>query len=176
VWRVTLGAQFATAKMRFHVDVNVGDPIWPRPATVQFPRLLGGNIRLLGYPIPMVLAEKIVTASQHGITSTRWRDFADIYLLTGLHRLVASDIRAAISKVSTYRNAEMGPLRPVLDGYPAVAQAKSHAWRTRQNLEDRLPADFHEVLESVFVFTDGLFDTTRTSQVDIWSPGDRTWS
>jgi len=66
--RVTLGAQLATAKMRFHVDVNVGDPIWPRPAKVQFPRLLGGNISLLGYPIPMVLAEKIVTASQRGIT------------------------------------------------------------------------------------------------------------
>ena len=26
--RVTLGAQLSTAKMRFHVDVNVGDPIW----------------------------------------------------------------------------------------------------------------------------------------------------
>jgi len=174
--RVTLGAQLATAKMRFHVDVNVGDPIWPRPATVQFPRLLGGNITLLGYPIPMVLAEKIVTASQRGITSTRWRDFADIYRLTGQHRLVADDIRAAINRVSTYRNTEMGPLRPVLDGYPAVAQAKWHAWRRRQNLEDRLPADFHEVLESVFVFTDGLFDTTRANQADIWSPGDQTWN
>ena len=92
----------------------------------------------------MVLAEKIVTASQRGITSTRWRDFADIYLLTGQHRLVAGDIHAAINKVSTYRNTEMGPLRHVLDGYPALAQAKWHAWRTRQNLEDRLPADFHE--------------------------------
>ena len=76
---------------------------------MQFPRLLGGNIRLLGYPIPMVLAEKTVTASQRGITSTRWRDFADIYLLTGQHRLIAGDTRAAINKVSTHRNAEMGP-------------------------------------------------------------------
>jgi len=174
--RVTLGAQLATAKMRFHVDVNVGDPIWPRPATVQFPRLLGGHIALLGYPIPMVLAEKIVTASQRGITSTRWRDFGDIYLLTGQHRLVADDLRVAINKVSTYRNAEMGPLRPVLDGYPALAQAKWHAWRTRQNLGDRLPADFHEVLESVFAFTDQLLDATSTSRAGIWSPDDRTWS
>ena len=117
-----------------------------------------------------------MTAIDRGTVNTRWRDFADIYLLTGQHRLVAGDTRAAINKVSTYRNAEMGPLRPVLDGYPALAQAKWHAWRTRQNLEDRLPADSHEVLESVLVFTDGLFDTTRTSHPDIWSPGDRTWS
>ena len=174
--RVTLGAQLATAKMAFHVDVNVGDPIWPNPETVQFPRLLGGNISLLGYPIPMVLAEKIVTASQRGITSTRWRDFGDLYLIAGQHPLVAGEVRAAINQVAAYRNAEMGSLRPALDGYPAIAQTKWHAWRARQNLEDRLPADFNEVLESVLVFTDGLFDTTRTSQTDIWSPADRAWS
>ena len=173
--RVTLGAQLSTAKMRFHVDVNVGDPIWPNPEIVQFPRLLGGNIRLLGYPIPMVLAEKIVTASQRGITSTRWRDFGDLYLIAGQHPLVAGEVRAAINQVAAYRNAEMGFLRPALDGYPALAQTKWHAWRARQNLEDRLPADFNEVLESVLVFTDGLFDTTRTSQTDIWSPADRAW-
>ena len=107
--RVTLGAQLATAKMQFHVDVNVGDPIWPHPATVQCPRLLGGNIALLGYLIPMVLAEKIVTASQPGIKSTRWRDFADIYLLTGHHPLSAGDIHAAINKVSNYRKRRDGP-------------------------------------------------------------------
>lgn len=72
---------------------------------VEFPRLLGGNISLLGYPIPMVLAEKIVTASQRCITSTRWWDLADIYLLGGQHRLVADDVRAAINEVAAYRNA-----------------------------------------------------------------------
>ncbi|MEO6144374.1 MAG: nucleotidyl transferase AbiEii/AbiGii toxin family protein [Dermatophilaceae bacterium] len=173
--RVTIGAHLATARMRFHVDVNVGDPIWPNPKTVQFPRLLGGSIRLLGYPIPMVLAEKIVTASQRGITSTRWRDFGDLYLITGRHPIVAGDVRAAIDQVAAYRNAEMGSLRPALDGYPAIAQAKWHVWRARQNLEDRIPADFSEVLESVLVFIDGLFDTTSTSQTDIWSPADRAW-
>lgn len=131
---------------------------------------------LLGYPIPMVLAEKIVTASQRGITSTRWRDFADVYLLAGQHRLVADDVRAAINEVATYRNVEMGSLRPVLDGYPALAQTRWQAWRARQNLVDRLPAEFAEVLESVLVFTDGLLDTTRTSQASIWLPADRTWT
>jgi Nucleotidyl transferase AbiEii toxin, Type IV TA system len=174
--RVTLGAQLATARMRFHVDVNVGDPIWPNPQTVRFPRLLGGDITLLGYPISMVLAEKIVTASQRGITSTRWRDFADLYLIAGRHPLVAGDVRAPINEVATYRHAEIGSLRPALDGYPALAQAKWHAWRARQNLEDRLPEDFTEVLESVLVFTDGLFDTSRTSQACVWSPADRIWS
>jgi hypothetical protein len=29
--RVTLGGTLSRAVVRFHVDVNVGDPIWPEP-------------------------------------------------------------------------------------------------------------------------------------------------
>ena len=38
-------------------------------------------MQLRGYPVEAVLAEKIVTAGQRGTVNTRWRDFADIYLL-----------------------------------------------------------------------------------------------
>ena len=67
---------------------------------MHVPRLIGGQIEMLGYPIPMVLAEKIVTAAQRGIASTRWRDFGDIYLLTGHHSFIAGDVRAAIDEVA----------------------------------------------------------------------------
>jgi hypothetical protein len=55
----------------FHVDVNVGDPVWPNPGLVEVPRLLGGVITVTGYPLSMVLAEKIVTALQRGSVNTR---------------------------------------------------------------------------------------------------------
>jgi len=78
--RVRLVARLATAREPFHVDVNVGDPIWPAPAEISLPRLLGQEpIRVRGYPMEMVLAEKIVTALHRGQASTRWRDFGDIY-------------------------------------------------------------------------------------------------
>jgi len=40
--RVALPCTLASARIRFHVDVNIGDPIWPEPAMVALPRLLGG--------------------------------------------------------------------------------------------------------------------------------------
>jgi hypothetical protein len=69
--RVTMGCALATAWLRFHVDVNVGDPVWPVPGLVEVPRLLGGVITVTGYPLSMVLAEKIVTALQRGSVNTR---------------------------------------------------------------------------------------------------------
>jgi hypothetical protein len=96
--RVTLRARLATAIEVFHVDINVGDPIWPPPMTVLLPRLRGGSIALLGYPMTRVLAEKTVTAMPRGTASTRWRDVADIYLLTGLHTFDAAEARRAITR------------------------------------------------------------------------------
>jgi hypothetical protein len=173
--RVSLQAALSTATMRFHIDVNVGDPIWPAPQDVMVPRLLGGQIGLLGYPIPMVLAEKIVTAAQRGITSTRWRDFADIYLLTGQHPLRAVDIRAAINAVAAYRRSEVGSLREALDGYAAVGQSRWQAWRAKQNLDDRLPASFADVLRSVVTFADGIGDVAPVPDQRSWSPLTRKW-
>jgi nucleotidyltransferase AbiEii toxin of type IV toxin-antitoxin system len=69
--RVRLVAHLATAREPFHVDVNMGDPIWPSPADISLPRLLDvAPIRLRGYPMEMVLAEKIVTAIQRGPANT----------------------------------------------------------------------------------------------------------
>lgn len=41
--RVHVETRLASARLPFHVDVNVGDPIWPGPITVALPRLRGGE-------------------------------------------------------------------------------------------------------------------------------------
>jgi hypothetical protein len=56
--RVRLPTRLASAREPFHVDVSVGDPIWPEPAQVSLPRLLGQEpIQLRGYPMEMVLRQ-----------------------------------------------------------------------------------------------------------------------
>lgn len=65
--RANVTARIASAKLTFHIDVNVGDPLWPEPTVAAVPRLRGGDpIELAGYPLHMVHAEKIVTAMQRG--------------------------------------------------------------------------------------------------------------
>lgn len=122
--RVTMSCGLATARIRFHVDVNVGDPVWPAPGVVDIPRLLGGTISLVGYPLSMVLAEKVVTALQRGTANTRWRDFADIYLLTGQQELDGRELARSIRIVAEYRSVEMAMLGEVLAGYGDVGQVR----------------------------------------------------
>jgi len=172
--RVTLAAHLATAKETFHVDVNVGDPIWPAPEAVTLPRLLGGSISLRGYPVVMVLAEKLVTALQRGTANTRWRDFGDVYLLATRHPLEAVELRRALAEVADFRGRELEPMSTALEGYAVLAQARWLAWRNRLQLQDRLPQQFEDVLAVVFQLADPLL-MVQPKVAGQWSPVRRTW-
>ncbi|MCD0447523.1 nucleotidyl transferase AbiEii/AbiGii toxin family protein [Glycomyces sp. A-F 0318] len=122
--RIVLGVNLSVAKLRMHVDINVGDPIWPGPQQVPLPRLLGGHIELVGYPLTMVLAEKLVTAIQRGTADTRWRDFTDVYLLSRRHDVAGAELTEASAHVAVHRQAQLAPLSEVLDGYAELAQPR----------------------------------------------------
>ena len=171
--RVSADARLASARSRFHVDVNVDDPIWPEPAIVSLPRLRGGPpIELAGYPLHMVHAEKIVTAVQRGTANTRWRDFADVWTLSNRHAVNGSDIQGAVERVARYRQAHLSPLSVVLDGYAEIGQPKWAAWRRRNDYR-HLPETFAEVLSAVIAFADPVL--AREVDKQAWAPTVRQW-
>jgi hypothetical protein len=172
--RVGLDVQLHTARTKLKVDVNVGDPIWPEPQQVAVPRLLvDESIVLAGYPLHMVHAEKLVTAVARGTANTRWRDFADIYLLSRRHDLDGGDLQQAIAVVAQHRRAQIRPLSDVLRGYAALGQPKWAAWRTRHQLDDRLPGDFAEVIDDVTTFADPALRQSTAGR--IWRARLRVW-
>jgi hypothetical protein len=131
------------------VDFNVGDPVIPAPIRTAIPTLLGDDpIEVLAYPKVMVVAEKLVTALQRGRASTRWRDFADLFMLVP-GDLVESEIVEALRAVAKYRGVALQPLGTILDGMAKEAQARWATWRQRQGAQDRVPEDFAMVLEAL---------------------------
>lgn len=173
--RVSLTARLASAVVRFHVDVNIGDPIWPEPAEVRLSRLLGGEIILLGYPLEMVLAEKVVTALERATANTRWRDFADIYLLASAHAISAQALYGALHIVADHRGVPIRPLRQVLDGYGELAQSRWAAWRRKQALDGMLPERFADVLALVIRLADPVLDPRPPTAGQSWQRGSLTW-
>jgi hypothetical protein len=171
--RVSVGATLATAHLRFHVDVNVGDPVSPAAQLVEVPKLLGGSISVRGYPLAMVFAEKIVTAVQRGTANTRWRDFADIYLLSRRHVIVGTVLAHSLDVVARHRVAELAPLGEVLAGFPVLGQTRWANWSRKQRLTDRLPTEFGEVLDAVTAFTDPVLRSQTDGQH--WDPNHASW-
>jgi hypothetical protein len=163
-----------TARTQFHIDVNVGDPIHPSPNAIEVPRLLGGELTVLGYPLAMVFAEKIVTAVARGTQSTRWRDFADIYLLARRHRMDGDELTRSVREVAVHRGTELVPLGEVLDGYGRLGQGQWSAWLRRQQMVARLPDQFSDVVTAVMTFADPAI--TGTSAGLQWLPRTAEWT
>jgi hypothetical protein len=171
--RISLPAKLASARVSFHVDVNVGDPIEPAPATTAVPRILGGTIDVLGYSVEMVIAEKLVTAVQRGTANTRWRDFVDLHRIVRSRRLPGTQLVASTRLVADYRLATLAPLRTVLDGYGGVAQARWAPWRTKQKLEDEAPERIDDLIVALVEFADPILDGTADTLT--WEPTESTW-
>lgn len=170
--RVHLAATLARAKTRFHIDINFGDPIWPAPSVVSFPCLLGGTLEMPGYPVCMVLAEKLVTAIERGIANTRWRDFVDIAILAQTVSVMDADLYAALEAVAHHRKTDLQPLAKVLAGMASIAQSRWAIWRRKQKLEARTPESFQDLIDQCAAFADPVLDR---SSVRTWSPKKGCW-
>lgn len=171
--RVTLTARLASARIVLHIDVNFGDPIWPGPAEVEVPRLLGGTVRAHGYPIHMVLAEKLVTAVDRGVANTRWRDFVDIAAISDGHNVRQTDLASAIAAVAAHRKVTVRPPGEVLAGMADLAQSKWVTWRRKQRLEATTPEQFQDLLDRCAAFADPVLDgraveLTWSSELHSW--------
>jgi predicted nucleotidyltransferase component of viral defense system len=172
--RVRMTASLATARPILHVDVSVGDPITPKPQIVQLPRVLGGTIAVLGYPLAMVYAEKIVTAITRGTANTRWRDFADMYALARRHTVDGTELRTSIREVARHRGTRLAALSNTLEGYDAIGQQRWEAWRRKQRLDGRLPGQFGDVVATVVAFADPAI--TGMADGRSWDSATCEWS
>lgn len=174
--RVKLIAELGSSRLTLGIDVNFGDPIWPAPGLIDLPRIVPLDlpaVRVLGYPLTMVFAEKLVTAIDRGIANTRWRDFADVYALSNLHSIEARDLRTSMETVSEYRRVRLAPLLPTLSPMNELAQQKYRAWRTRSRREAELPEAFADVLAAVATFADPVLSSATTGR---WNPQLRRWN
>jgi predicted nucleotidyltransferase component of viral defense system len=171
--RVTLGGTLSRAIIRLHVDVNVGDPIWPEPMSVRLPRLLDGQLVVRAFSLEMVLAEKIVTAIARGTANTRWRDFVDIYTLARRHNIDGKILRQSLLRVAEYRDVALAALHSVLADYAEIAQQRWLAWLRKQRMESTVPTEFPIVLGLVVAFADPVIAGDLNAHT--WESEKQSW-
>lgn len=80
---VRLDAIYDTIVTPLSIDVSTGDVITPNAVEYEFGGIFDEEVRikLWGYNIESVMAEKVETILSRGIFNTRPRDFYDVYIL-----------------------------------------------------------------------------------------------
>jgi hypothetical protein len=175
--RVTLQAIIATATVKVQLDVNFGDPVTPAPQLLSYPTLRDEHppVRILGYPLATVIAEKLTTAIDLGDASTRVRDYADIWTLIGQHDLDGKDLIEALTATATHRGVRLRPLSSSVGELATLRQGVYTAYRRRNGPRaPGLPEDLAVLLDEVLAFADPL--VTGATSTEIWSAPARAWT
>jgi len=174
--RIAMDSTIATATVKFRLDINFGDPITPAPGLVTLPSLRPGmeSVRVLGYPVETVLAEKIATAIALGPANTRVRDYADIYALTGKRTITHRTARRALLATTAHRGTPIQRLSDALGNFTELRRQTFDAYRTSLgDVGRQLPADLKALVSAVTTFADPL--VTEADKA-IWQPTERQWS
>ncbi|MDD4187963.1 MAG: nucleotidyl transferase AbiEii/AbiGii toxin family protein [Bacilli bacterium] len=99
--RVTINFSLENIKDKFYIDIATGDPIHPGPDDFNYESLLGNEVyKVWSYNLETVLAEKIETILSKLETSSRMKDYYDIYLIHKFkfNKINKTNLRGAVEK------------------------------------------------------------------------------
>ena len=91
------------------LDLTTGDAITPREIEYIYPCIFSKeDIKIMVYPLETILAEKYETIIRRNITTTRMRDFYDLYTLYKLNKddIDYKILREAIERTSNKRESQ----------------------------------------------------------------------
>ena len=104
----SIECKFGKINARLNIDITTGDVITPREIKYSYSRILEeGTIPIITYTIETILAEKFETISSRNITTTRARDFYDLYMIYNMYtnKINQEILGEAIVKTARQRGA-----------------------------------------------------------------------
>ena len=154
--RITINFMLENIKDKFHIDLATGDPIYPGPNNYRYESLIGDEIyKIWSYNLETVLAEKIETILSKLETSSRMKDYYDIYLIYKFKfdKINKEKFRGAVEK--TFRKREFNSV--LMTNLNIVKESKilRYKWLSysRKNSYAR-DVEFEETLKCLEQFID----------------------
>ena len=104
----SISCVFGKINATLNIDITTGDVITPREMNYSYSKIIEeGTILIMTYTIETILAEKFETISSRNITTTRARDFYDLYMIYSIYKdkINKDTLRKAIERTSKYRGS-----------------------------------------------------------------------
>ena len=119
-FRISLIANVGKTKNPIKLDLTTGDAITPREIEYTYPCIFSKeNIKIMAYPLETILAEKFETIIRRNITTTRMRDFYDLYTL---YKLKKDEIKYEILKEAIERTSDKRGSKEIMKDYEEIIE------------------------------------------------------
>lgn len=162
-FRISLIANVWKTKNPMKRDLTTGDAITPRKIEYTYPCIFSQeDIKIMAYPLETILAEKYETIIRRDITTTRMRDFYDLYTLYKLKKdqIDYEILKEAIGRTSKKRGSQemMKDYKEIIEDIKEDSYLRS-LWEVYLN-ENKYIGDltFYKVVDVVTILSDRIND------------------
>lgn len=109
-FRINVNCFFEKIKTNTFIEITTGDIITPREITYQYNSIFSKKkIKVMAYTVETIIAEKFETIIRRNITTTRAKDFYDIFILLSNSNIKINkeNLIKAINNTFKYRNTSL---------------------------------------------------------------------
>ncbi|WP_040396905.1 nucleotidyl transferase AbiEii/AbiGii toxin family protein [Anaerococcus senegalensis] len=119
-FRISLIAKVGKTKNPMKLDLTTGDAITPKEIEYTYPCIFSKEaIKIMAYPLETILAEKYETIIRRNITTTRMRDFYDLYTL---YKLKKDEIDYEVLKEAIERTSNRRGSQEIMEDYEEIIE------------------------------------------------------
>jgi hypothetical protein len=175
--RATLPARCGSARLMLHIDMGLGDAVWPEPQTCSYPTLLDfAAPEVLAYPREAVVAEKFEAMVVLGDRNSRIKDFFDLHFLATHFAFDRATLAEAVRRTFERRHTPISADEPIgltqayWENPSRPAQVRAFARRARLVVPEAFAT---ECVRVIGTFLSPVLDDLRSarSRAATWNPG-----
>lgn len=139
-FRINVKGTFDKIRTNFFIEITTGDIITPREIKYKYNSIFEDKkINIMAYTIETIIAEKVESIISKNITTTRAKDFYDLYMLMNKHKndINNRNIVKAIENTFNKRNTEFN-----IDNFKEIVEILEDS-----NVLKRVFTDYQSKLE-----------------------------
>ena len=139
-FRINVNGTFDKIRTNFFIEITTGDIITPREIKYKYNSIFEDKkINIMAYTIETIIAEKFESIISKNITTTRAKDFYDLYMLMNRHKnnINNKNLVKAIENTFNKRNTEFK-----IDNFKEIVEILEES-----NILKRVFTDYQDKLE-----------------------------
>lgn len=151
-FRINVKGIFDKIKTNFFIEITTGDIITPREIEYQYFSIFEDKkINIMAYTIETIIAEKFNSIICRNVTSTRAKDFYDLYMLMNKQNINEENLVIAIKNTFKNRNTEfnINKFKEIISLIKDSKNLKNVYFNYQEKLEYTKNVSFDDTINSI---------------------------
>lgn len=151
-FRINVKGTFDKIRTNFFIEITTGDVITPREIEYQYNSIFEDKkINIMAYTVETVIAEKFNSIISRNITSTRAKDFYDVYMLMNENNINNENLIRAIKNTFNNRNTEynINKFKEIIELLKESNSLKQVYFNYQNKLEYTKKVSFEDTIDAI---------------------------